>query len=73
MKRPNLTVITGALVDKVLIEDGRAVGVQYIKDGETRTVAANREVIVSASSLASPAILLRSGIGPAEELRALGH
>ena len=72
MKRPNLTVITGAMVDKVLIADGRATGVQYVKDGETRTVAAKREVIVSASSLASPAILLRSGIGPAAELSALG-
>ncbi len=72
MKRPNLTVITGALVDKVLIEDGRATGVQYIKDGQTKTIVANREVIVSASSLASPTILLRSGIGPADELRALG-
>ena len=71
MKRPNLTVITSALVDKVLIENGRATGVQYIKDGETKTVAAKREVVVSASSLASPAILLRSGIGPAAELSAM--
>jgi choline dehydrogenase len=72
MKRPNLTVITGALVDKVLIEDGRATGVQYVKDGKTKTIAATREVIVSASTMSSPAILLRSGVGPAEELRALG-
>lgn len=72
MKRPNLTVITGAMVDKVLIKDGRATGVKYVKDGEIRIVAAKREVIVSASSLASPAILLRSGIGPAAELNALG-
>ena len=72
MQRPNLTVITGAMVDKVLIEDGRAVGVRYIKDGQTKTIAAKREVIVSASSLASPAILLRSGIGPAAELSAMG-
>ncbi len=72
MKRPNLTVITGALVDKVLIENGCATGVQYIKDGEIKTVAAKREVVVSASSLASPAILLRSGIGPAAELSAMG-
>ena len=72
MKRPNLTVITDAMVGKVLIEDGRASGVQYVKDGQSRTVAAKREVIVSASSLASPAILLRSGIGPAAELSALG-
>jgi choline dehydrogenase len=72
MKRPNLTVITGTLVDKVLIENARATGVQYVIDGEIRTVAAKREVIVSASSVASPAILLRSGIGLAAELQALG-
>ena len=71
MKRPNLTVITGALVDKVLIEGGRAIGLQYVKDGVVQTVAARREVIISASTMASPAILLRSGIGPADELRAL--
>jgi choline dehydrogenase len=72
MKRPNLRVITGALVDKVLIEDGRATGVQYLHNGSVKTIAARREVIVSASSVASPAILLRSGIGPAEELRDMG-
>ncbi len=71
-KRPNLTVITGALVDKVLIESGRATGVQYRHDGQVKTVAAQREVIVSASAIASPTILLRSGIGPAAELKALG-
>jgi choline dehydrogenase len=72
MKRPNLRVITGALVDKVLIENGRATGVRYLHDGVAKSIAARREVIVSASSMASPAILLRSGIGPAEELRAQG-
>ena len=72
MKRPNLTVITGALVDKVLIEDGRAIGVQYIKDSIVQQVTTRREVIISASTMASPAILLRSGIGPAEELRKMG-
>ena len=72
MKRPNLKVITGALVDKVLIEDGRATGVQYIQDGTVKTVEASREVIISASAIATPTILLRSGIGPAAELAALG-
>ncbi len=72
LKRPNLTVITGALVDKVIIENGRAVGVTYLQGGQLQTVRAGREVIVSASSLQSPAILMRSGIGPADELRAHG-
>lgn len=71
-KRPNLSVISDALVDKVLIENGRATGVQFRAAGETRTVRAHREVIVAASTVGSPAILLRSGIGPAEDLRAQG-
>jgi choline dehydrogenase-like flavoprotein len=72
IKRPNLQVITDALVDKVLIENGRATGVQYIRGGEKRVVRVRREVVVSASTMQSPAILMRSGIGPAEELRAMG-
>ncbi|MEY4160241.1 MAG: hypothetical protein RLZZ136_862 [Pseudomonadota bacterium] len=71
-KRPNLTIITGAVVDKVLIDDGRATGVQYVRNGALKVVQARREVIVSASTMQSPAILLRSGIGPADELRAMG-
>lgn len=72
MARPNLTVVTGATVDKVLIERGRATGVRYAEDGDVRTVAANREVIVSAGAVCSPAVLMRSGIGPAAQLRSLG-
>lgn len=66
--RPNLTVITGATVDKVLIEDGRATGVQYVKDGQLRTIGARREVVVSTGAVCSPAVLMRSGIGPAAHL-----
>ena len=69
--RPNLSVITDALVDKVLIGNGRATGVRFLKDGKEQTVSAHREVIVSASTLQSPAILMRSGIGPVEHLQAL--
>lgn len=72
MKRPNLTVVTGALADKVLIEGGRATGVRYVRDGRTATVSARREVIVSAGALQSPAVLMRSGIGPAAQLAAHG-
>ncbi|MFM9978810.1 MAG: GMC family oxidoreductase, partial [Sphingomonadaceae bacterium] len=72
LRRPNLTVVTGALVDKVLIAEGGATGVRYIKDGQARDIGARREVIVSASTLQSPAILMRSGIGQAAQLRALG-
>lgn len=70
--RSNLTILTGALVDRVLVEKGRAVGVIYRKDGEEHTAQARREVIVSAGTVLSPAILMRSGIGPAQHLRELG-
>jgi choline dehydrogenase len=71
--RPNLTVITGATVDKVLIEDGpdgskRATGVHFVKDGQIRTIGARREVVVSTGAVCSPAVLMRSGIGPAAHL-----
>jgi choline dehydrogenase len=72
LQRPNLTVITGALVDRVIIKDGRATGVQFVQGGEAKSIGARREVIVSASTLQSPTILMRSGIGPAEALRTLG-
>lgn len=72
IRRPNLSIITESLVDKVVIERGRATGVRFLKDGQEHAISAKREVIVSASTLQSPAILMRSGIGPAEQLRALG-
>jgi choline dehydrogenase len=67
-KRSNLEVITGALADKVTIEDGRATGVEVLIDGQRAHVRARREVIVSCGTLHSPALLMRSGIGPAAEL-----
>ncbi len=70
-RRPNLRIITEALVDRVLVENGRAVGVRYLTGGEVRVIRAG-EVAVSAGTIGSPAILMRSGIGPAGHLRALG-
>jgi choline dehydrogenase len=67
-----LTVRTGAHIDRVVIEDGRAVGVELDIRGERRTVRARREVLLSAGSVMSPAILLRSGIGPADQLERHG-
>lgn len=69
--RPNLHIVGGALVDRVLVEHGRATGVVAVIDGEVRTYRAG-EVIVSAGAVHSPAILQRSGIGPAAHLRSLG-
>ena len=70
--RPNLTVLTGALVDRVLFEGARAVGVRYRHGGVDRELRARREVIVSAGALQSPAVLMRSGVGPGSHLRAMG-
>ena len=68
--RPNLTVLGNVLVDKVVTERGRAVAVEAVIDGQPVRIPAAR-IVVSAGAYGSPAILLRSGIGPADELRAL--
>jgi choline dehydrogenase len=70
--RPNLTVMTGALTHRVLIEKGRAVGVEYSQSGQVKTVRADREVLLAGGAYNSPQTLLLSGIGPADELKAQG-
>jgi 4-pyridoxate dehydrogenase len=70
--RGNVTVATRAHATKLLIEGGRAAGVEYVANGERRTARAEGEVIVAAGAYNSPQLLLLSGIGPAEEVRALG-
>jgi len=70
--RANLTILRDALTEKILIENGRAVGIAYRKDGERQTVRAGREIIICAGAFNSPQILMLSGIGPADELKAAG-
>ncbi len=74
LARPNLTCITGARTSRILIEDGRATGVEYIdaKSGQKKVVQAAREVLLSAGAVQSPQILLLSGIGDPEELDRFG-
>ena len=72
MARSNLTVETGALVTRVLIEAGRAVGVEYRKGGETVVVRASREVLLAGGVINSPQVLMLSGVGDPEALRAHG-
>jgi choline dehydrogenase len=67
-----LTLRTGVLVHRVLVEDGRAVGVEVSVDGKLRSVRVEREVLLAAGAVATPTLLWRSGIGPADELRGLG-
>lgn len=69
--RPNLEIRGNALVDRVIVEAGRATGVRVRIDGTWQELRA-REIVLSAGAVHSPAILLRSGIGPMAELRALG-
>lgn len=70
--RTNLTVRTGVLVTRIVVEHGRAVGVE-IAEGGTRTVLrAAREVLLTAGAINSPRLLMLSGIGPADHLRAVG-
>ena len=68
LTRPNLKLETGVLVERVIVENGRAVGVAW-RGG---SAWCRGEVILSAGSVASPVILMRSGIGPAAQLRAHG-
>ncbi|KSV71993.1 alanine-phosphoribitol ligase [Sinorhizobium sp. GL2] len=70
--RANLRVETGSRVIKLLVENGKAVGVQLAEGAGVRTVYANREVVVSAGAINSPRLLMLSGIGAAEELKSLG-
>ena len=70
--RPNLTVETGAHVRRVLLEGGRATGVEYERDGAPALARAGREVLVSAGAFNSPQLLMLSGIGPGEHLRSVG-
>jgi choline dehydrogenase len=71
-KRSNLDVVTGALAERVLFEGRRATGVAYSAGGRRTSALARREVIVCAGAFNSPQLLMLSGVGPAEHLRAHG-
>ena len=72
LKRSNLKLETGARADRVLIEDGRAVGVVWTRDGQTIESRAAGEVILAAGAVATPVLLERSGVGGGARLQALG-
>jgi len=72
-QRPNLAVRTNAMVRRVLVEDGRAVGVEVTEaNGAWTTVRAEREILLTAGAIGSPRLLMLSGIGPADHLKAVG-
>jgi choline dehydrogenase len=72
MDRPNLTVLTHALVTRVIVEGGKATGVEVAHDGAVRRFAAGHEVVLSLGAIHTPKVLMQSGIGDAEELRRFG-
>ena len=69
LERDNLTVLTDTNVNKILVNDSRATGVSCIgEDGEEFTLNATKEVLLSSGAFGSPQVLLRSGIGPEQEI-----
>ena len=71
MRRANVTVLTHAQATRVLFEGKRAVGVEYLRNGQTQQVRAGREVILAGGAINSPQLLMLSGIGNASHLQ--GH
>ena len=68
MKNPLLTIMTGVKVNRILIVQGRAQGVEYCADGKKKSAHAGVEVIVTAGAFGTPQLLMLSGIGPADHL-----
>jgi choline dehydrogenase-like flavoprotein len=71
-RRPGLTVRTGVRVLRVVVENGKAIGVEIRQSGVNKVIHAEREVILAAGAINTPRLLLLSGIGPADELSPLG-
>ena len=71
-QRPNLTVLTEAQATRITIANGRATGVEAAVGGQVAAYRARREVIVTSGAIGSPRLLMLSGIGPADHLRAAG-
>jgi choline dehydrogenase len=72
LKRENFSLRTNAHVQRIIVEGGRARGVEYARKGKRTIAIARRAIIVSAGAIASPQILMLSGIGPSQHLRDLG-
>ncbi|NTT87936.1 GMC family oxidoreductase [Tabrizicola fusiformis] len=72
MRRKNLRVLTRAQATRVIFEAGRAVGVEFLKDGQRQTLRARGEVILAAGAIGSPQLLQLSGVGPGALLQEMG-
>lgn len=69
LDRPNLTLLTHTQVNRVLIQDGRAFGVEVLRNGALHRIKAAHEVILSLGAIQTPTVLMRSGLGDEAELR----
>ena len=72
MGDPKLTIVTGATVSRLIVENGRCRGVAYVEGGAEKTAFCEAEVLMAAGSYNTPKILMLSGIGPAAHLAAMG-
>jgi len=72
LTRPNLTVLTGAEVTSLAFVGDRCTGVNFLYNGASKSIAAARETVLSAGTVGTPKLLMLSGIGPANELAAMG-
>ncbi len=72
LSRKNLRLRTGAQITRIVIKNGRAVGVEVMEAGRPTLLRAEREVLLTAGAIGSPKLMLLSGMGPADELKALG-
>lgn len=72
LKRPNITLLTGAIVHRLTLAGSRVTGLTFEKDGVLHTVTAGQRVVLSAGAINTPKILMQSGIGPAAHLKEAG-
>jgi choline dehydrogenase len=72
LNRPNLHIVADAMVHRILMADGECTGVEYTTNGESGSVRCTKDVILTAGAIGSAQLLLLSGIGPADHLRAVG-
>lgn len=72
LRRRNLSLLTEAMVSRIVLQGARATGVDIVQNGKRETIRIEGEVIVAAGAIGSPRLLMLSGLGPAEHLRALG-
>ena len=72
LNRPNLTLVTNALVDRVIMDDKKVAGISYWRDGQSFEAIAHGEVVLSSGSIGSVQILQRSGVGPVQWLKHAG-